>query len=190
MSIVAIKNHIVFRFVDPVNSKGEFEEATTKSGFIIKGGFDKSAKLPRWANVISVGNSCEHIKVGDVILIPALRWTEGIKHEDLFYWKTDETQVVGYKRGDDFTVINTHVLFTPIKEAVTRHASGLMVVRNQPDNTPHGTVVFMCKECEPELAGATIYYDSANFFNEFAIDEIGLSFIKQDDIWAYTPTGE
>lgn len=190
MSITAIKNHIIFRFVDAVNTRGEFEEAVSEGGLYIKGGFDKSAKMPRWATVLSVGTACEHVKAGDTILIPALRWTEGVKHNDQFFWKTDETQVVGYKRGGDFTPINKHVLFKPTKELVSQRSSGLVVISHQSDDTTHGTVVFMDNECEPTLAGSTIYYDSSNFFDDFTVDGIELSFIKEDNIWLYVPAGE
>lgn len=190
MSITAIKNHIVFQFIDPVNSKGEFEEGASAGGIYIKGGHDRSAKLPRWATATSVGGSCKHVRVGDLVLIPALRWTEGVKHDDQYYWKTDETQIVGYKNMGEFFPINEYVLFIPNKEVISQHSSGLVVISHQSDDTPSGKVVFTDVECEPAINKATIYYNTANFFNEFEIDGIELSFIKQDDIWAYTPAGE
>jgi co-chaperonin GroES (HSP10) len=185
MSITAIKNHIVFQFVDPVNSKGEFEEAVSEGGLYIKGGFDKSAKSPRWAIAMSVGKECEYVQAGDKFLVPALRWTEGVKHEDQFFWKTDETQVVGVYRDGNFKPINKHVLFVPKKEAVTTRSSGLMVISHQGDDSAHGKVVFMDTEVETPLMGTTIYYDSSNFFDEFVVDGIELSFIKEDNIWLY-----
>jgi co-chaperonin GroES (HSP10) len=190
MSITAIKNHIVFQFIDPVNTKGEFEEGASAGGIYIKGGYDRSAKLPRWAMVTSAGGKCEHVKVGDLVLIPALRWTEGVKHDDQYFWKTDETQIVGYKSGDEFFPINEHALFIPNKEVISQHSSGLVVISHQSDDTPSGKVVFIAADCEDDLKGATIYYNTANFFNEFEIDGIELSFIKQDEIWAYAPKGE
>ena len=190
MSITAIKNHIVFQFVDPVNSRGEFEEATTEGGIYIKGGFDKSAKSPRWAIATSVGKECKQVQAGDKFLLPALRWTEGVKHEDQFFWKTDETQVVGVYRADNFKPINKYVLFVPKKEAVTTHSSGLVVISHQGDDSAHGKVVFMDTEADTLLMGSTIYYDSSNFFDEFVVDGIELSFIKEDDIWLFVPAEE
>lgn len=186
MTIQAIHNHIIFRFVDEVNSKGEFEESM-KSGFYIKGGYDKSAKMPRWANVLNVGPTCEHVKIGDKILIPALRWTEGVKYQEQRFWKTDESQLVGFERDGKFTPINEHIIFTPIKEHITPSAAGILIVRQTTDDTPSGTVTQIADGCEKELDGGTIYYDNASFFDTFELNNKEYSFIKEEKVIVYAP---
>jgi co-chaperonin GroES (HSP10) len=185
--IRALHNHIIFEFEDPVTAKGEFEETQHKSGIYLKGGFEKSAKSPRWATILNVGPDCDHVCVGDRILIPALRWTEGIKFQDRRYWKTDESQIVGYVHNDEFVLINEYVTFTKFEEVISKHSSGLVVISHIPTDTPHGAVSAIATGCVAELLNSTIYYDGANFFNTFEYDHSELSFIKESDILAYAP---
>jgi hypothetical protein len=190
MTVRAINNHIIFQFVDPVNTKGEFEEAVSEGGLFIKGGFDKSAKLPRWAKVLTVGKDCKLVTPGVTILLPALRWTEGVKHNDEFIWKTDESQVVGYQDGNKLVLINKYIRFTPNKEVVSKSASGLLIVSHTGDGTPSGQVVQIADDCEPELSNATIYYDSNNFFNTFKFEGEEYSFISEDGVIVFAPAEE
>ena len=101
--ITAIYNQIVFQFIDKVNSKGMFEEATSKGGIIILGDTDKSAGQARWAKIISVGPDCSDPlrQEGCEILIENLRWSPGIKFNDQTYWRTDENQLLGYRYPED-----------------------------------------------------------------------------------------
>ncbi len=99
MNIRAIYNQILFQFVDKVNAKGQFEEARSKGGIILIGGFDDSAKQPRWARIVSLGPDCsdELRTSGCEILIENLRWNEGAKLDGQRLWKTDEDQVLAYR---------------------------------------------------------------------------------------------
>jgi hypothetical protein len=188
MTIHAIHNHIIFRFLDAVNSKGEFEEAQHKSGIYLKGGYDKSAKSPRWATVLHAGSTCEHVRTGDKILIPALRWTEGVKYNEDRFWKTDESQIVGYQRDDQaFTPINKFVIFKQVSEKITARSSGLIVIEHTPDDTPSGVVYDIAADCVDDLKHGTVYYDATNFFNTFEYNDTELSFLKEDDVIVYIP---
>ncbi len=103
MNIQAIYNHIVFQFVDSVNTKGMFVEGTTVGGIQLLGDHDKSAKQARWAKIISLGPECSDIlrHEGCEILIEALRWSPGVKYNDQFVWRTDESQLLGYRYPED-----------------------------------------------------------------------------------------
>lgn len=98
MQIRAIKNHIVFQFVDEVTLSGHFVRSH-ESGLILGTHYDDSAKQHRWARVISAGpDCCDEIKQPGVeILIENLRWNEGAKLNGQKYWKTDENQLLGYR---------------------------------------------------------------------------------------------
>lgn len=186
--IRAIHNHIIFKFNDPVNSKGEFEEAAHESGIFLKGGYDKSAKKPRWATVTSVGDRCNTVKVGDTILIPALRWTEGAKIGDDRFWKTDEGQLVGVIRDGKLLLLNKHVTFEHKPETISTSASGLTIISHITHNTPHSAVIDIATDCEPGLHGSQILYNGDTLFDFFKQDGRDLAFIKEEDIIAYSVT--
>lgn len=102
-NIKAIYNHIVFQFLDRVNTRGIFEESSMAGSIIMIGDHDKSAKQPRWAKIISLGPDCSDVlrHEGCEILIDALRWSPGIKYNDEFLWRTDENQLLGYRYPED-----------------------------------------------------------------------------------------
>lgn len=188
MKIKSIHNSFVFKFVDRVNSKGEFERGTTKSGFILQSSADDSAKLPRWVDIINAGPSCEFIKTGDRVLLPALRWTAAGTFDGGKLWKSDETQVVAIA-GVDQTVqpLGSYLIFKQIKADVQKSKSGLFVVSNYSDNTPKGVVELIGPDVVSELSQSTIYYNDANFFDTFKIDTRTLAFIKEENVIAYEP---
>jgi co-chaperonin GroES (HSP10) len=103
MEIRALHNQILFQFVDRVNTIGQFEEQKTEGGILILGDHDKSAKISRWATIVSLGPDCsDELRVpGCKILIENLRWTNGVKYEGQMIWKTDETQLLGYSYPED-----------------------------------------------------------------------------------------
>jgi hypothetical protein len=98
MKLHAIRNHIIFQFVDDIDSKGQFVSKTS-SGFILPGHYDSSAKEARWAKVISAGPECDEVlkREGCEILIAPLRWTKGSRFDGQTFWRTDQNQVLGYK---------------------------------------------------------------------------------------------
>jgi co-chaperonin GroES (HSP10) len=81
--------------------------------------------------------------------------------------------------------LNKHVVFTPIKETITASSSGLLVVQHTSGDTPSGRVKMIAADSCSELENSTIYYDNANFFNAFELDQAEYSFIKEDDIIVY-----
>lgn len=107
MNIRAIHDQILFQFVDRVNSKGQFEEAKSHGGIILMGGFDDSAKQPRWAKIVSIGPLVSKFLgvPGVEILIENLKWTAGQKLEGQTLWKTDESQVLAYRVRDKFGMV-------------------------------------------------------------------------------------
>lgn len=188
MQIKAIRNNIIFKFVDATNTKGEFQKTATQSGIQLLGSFDESAKTPRWVNVVDSGPDCKHVKPGTQALLPALRWTNGTKFNDERIWKTDEKEVVAFRESPTSPVIPADgvVIFTR-QALVKKSTSGLFVVGGTDDETPRGTVVSIGAKCEPELAGSTIVFDGSNFFDDFVVGGVTYSFIKEDEIAAYEP---
>lgn len=94
----AIRNHIIFQFLDKVSTNGQFSR-NTDWGLVIAGHFDDSAKAPRWAKIVSLGPDCgDELRTDNcLILIEPLKWTAGIDFGGQKYWKTDENQVMAYK---------------------------------------------------------------------------------------------
>lgn len=102
MNIKAVKNHIIFEFLDGLNSSRQFTQ-TTASGIQIVGHFDNSAKEPRWGRILAAGPDVDQDLLageGCEILIDALRWTEGVEHEGKKYWRTDDSQVLAFRYAE------------------------------------------------------------------------------------------
>ena len=98
MNITAIRNHIIFQFLDNIDNKGQFTQ-TTASGIFVAGHHESSAKEPRWAKVLSCGpDVCSELtQPGCEILIENLRWTEGVVVAGRKVWRTDDSQVLAYR---------------------------------------------------------------------------------------------
>ncbi len=99
MNIRAIRNHIVFQFLDNVTLAGVFDETKSTGGIVLPSDKHESAKSPRWAKIVCLGPECSDILRGDgcEILIDALRWSPGINYQDTNIWRTDEDQLLGYR---------------------------------------------------------------------------------------------
>jgi hypothetical protein len=95
----AIHNHILFQFVDGVNSRGEFREGQSLGGIELMGGFDTSIKTSRWGRIVSMGPGCskELANSSKEILIENLKWTIGVRFGGETFWRTDEDQVLAYR---------------------------------------------------------------------------------------------
>lgn len=96
MPLKPISNNIVFRFLDKTGSKDgkkQFIE-TTQSGLIIQS-YDESTKENRWGIIEALGPDVKsELKVGDVILVEALKWTNSFKVDDAPVWITTEDCVL------------------------------------------------------------------------------------------------
>lgn len=186
MTIRAIKNSIIFRFLDKVNSKGEFEKGTTNSGLYVRATVDDSAKAPRWVTVLGAGPECKWIKDGCQVLLPALRWTAASRLDGESYWKSDETQVAAMRTDEnsDLIPLNSYVILTR-EEKHTTTKSGLVVVGNMDTNTPRGKVVGLGPDCATELNNTTVLFNDMSVYEDFTHKNEKLTFIKQDDVIAY-----
>jgi co-chaperonin GroES (HSP10) len=188
MQLKAIKNHIIFQFVDEVDSKGRFVE-TTKWGFQIPGHFDNSAKTPRWADVVKVGPECEGVKAGQQILINALKWTPSFKFNDNRMWRTDEEQVAAVRTSPNAALkpLRDVIVFRRHDDIVNQGKHGLLVVGETVVDTPKGTVTALGPGCAIELKNAVIYYSEENFFNKFEHKEEQLRYIDEPSVLVYEP---
>lgn len=191
MTLKAYKNHILFRFLDAVNTRGEFERAKTSFGLELVGGFDNSAKQPRWAEALAVGPDVKNVHEGDWFLLPALRWTERVVFEDQSYWKTREEEVVCVRSADENSTpapLNNFVLFKRAEAQALTSSAGLIIVGGTVDTTPTGTVISVAPEVMQELLGARIYFNGSSFFDDVTDRVPGVfSFIRESSIVAYEP---
>lgn len=181
MTLKPIKNTFIFKFLDSINSKGQFNKDTTESGIILQSSFDDSAKEPRWVKVDIVGHECQDIKPGDTVLLPALRWTSGVKFEDEKIWKSDEMQAVAVLE-DTIVPLRDFVIFKKFKEEEKVSSFGLVIVGDPQSHSPRGTVVATGPDCVDAMLGDTLYYDDANFNDTFTVDGVEYAFIKEDKI--------
>jgi hypothetical protein len=93
-----LHNHIMFQFEDEVIGSGQnmkFKE-TTEWDFTVSRE-EEAVKQSRWATITHVGPNVTSVKVGDVALIEALKWTTGVVYENERYWRTDEEKVLALR---------------------------------------------------------------------------------------------
>lgn len=187
MKLHAIRNHIIFQFVDKTDSKGQFVEET-KWGLQITGSFDDSAKLPRWGTVISTGPDCADVEPGQQVLIHALKWTSWFEVDGEKMWRTDESQVAVIRPNAEAAprVLGKNVLFKRLDSRIDKTNTGLYVVGDSgSSNTPHGKVVIAGPDCEETLEfGDIIHFSDANFFSKFVYNDMQLWYIDEQDILA------
>lgn len=188
MNLKPINNTILFQFVDPVNTKGEFEGGVSAGGIQLQSGHQDSATRPRWVRVTGAGPDVKIVKEGQLALLPALRWTPVIKFNGDKFWKTDATEIVAIVDDNGALVAcNTFVLFAQLKNQAMRQV-GLLQVVGGINDTPRGKVTAIGDKVDTaELATSTIYYSDVNFFDTFKVGDADVSFIKEDAIIAYEP---
>lgn len=103
MSIRAIKNHILFTFIDELNSVGWFKEGESKGGIALLANHSDSAGKSRWANIVSLGPDCtSELKPEHQILIENLQWTDGVNYKpdgitNQKIWRTDDSKILAYR---------------------------------------------------------------------------------------------
>lgn len=93
-NIKPLTNNILFQFVDEVRD-GMFYDVE-KSGIIVGKHTNSTAKDARWGKVLAVGPDvkADEVKVGQKIMIEALRWTEAFKVGGDKYWFTRVNEVM------------------------------------------------------------------------------------------------
>lgn len=93
----AIRNHIVFQFVDEeIKHMGvnQFEESTNWGFKYVR--VDESTGRARWITVVSVGHEVpEEIQPGMRVLVDNLKWSPGFEHDFETYWRTDSDHILG-----------------------------------------------------------------------------------------------
>lgn len=186
MTLTPIKNTFIFKFQEALNSKGQFEKDVTESGIILQSNFDDSAKETRWVVVTVVGRECSDIRAGDEVLLPALRWTSGVKFGDETVWKSDEMQAVAKrdKRDNVIVPLRDTVIFKPLVEEEVVSSFGIVLVKDPEANSPRGVIVAIGPDCTDARIGDVVFYNGANFFDTFKFDGEQLAFIKEANILA------
>ena len=111
MKIEAIQNHIIFEFLDKVNSAGMFEREKTEGGIELLKSVDDSASVARWARIVSLGPECnKELQASNCeILIEHLKWTAGVEFNNRKVWRTDESNVLAYRIPDGSTTSSFEV---------------------------------------------------------------------------------
>lgn len=100
MSVRAIHDHIVFQFEDLGTRQTSYNQTREQFKHVTDWGFeysdfDESLNMARWVNVIAVGKDVDpEIRVGDRILVDALKWTESVEDGKTPYWKTTNDHVL------------------------------------------------------------------------------------------------
>lgn len=92
MSLKPINSNVVFKFLDDTfkaGGKRQFQSVTA-SGIVIQSQ-DESVKENRWGVIQAIGPDVKsELKVGDVILVEALKWTQAFKVDGENVWLTSE----------------------------------------------------------------------------------------------------
>lgn len=94
MKLLPLGNIVMFQFLEQtIGKQGSFLEKPRESGIVILSS-KNSQKVHRWGRVFAAGPKAE-VKEGDLILIEALMWMEGVKlDDDTKVWKTDDSKIL------------------------------------------------------------------------------------------------
>lgn len=95
MKVSLFEDKIAFRFKEEIVNGGFVN--TTESGLLIQEDHSKQLNEPRWGVVMQTGPDCTEVEEGDIILIEAPMWTNGIEVEDEGiedFWLTREQNVI------------------------------------------------------------------------------------------------
>lgn len=183
-----LNDNILFQFVDQLNSQNQFKKTQTESGIILAGDtFDSSAKEARWAVVESVGPKVEGIAAGDHILIPALRWTEGVNTGDRKVWMTKVNEVVAKRTAGagPLIAIGDWVLFKRVAQERTKMHGSLVVVEAH-DPTIRGTIDYVGPTVDSTQVqpGMKLLFVDPNFLDTAKTPFGMLSFVRESTILA------
>lgn len=93
MTLKPLKNIVMFTFLDETGgAKGAFSAALAESGIILPASVSLQ-KTHRWGRVVAAGPEAEVVE-GDLILVEALMWMEGVKFDGRKVWKTDDSKIL------------------------------------------------------------------------------------------------
>jgi beta-lactam-binding protein with PASTA domain len=101
--IRALRNNILFTFDQDIVQVDDGKSASTAFGEILDWGFafssfKESTEQARWGTVFETGPDVDPIiKRGMHILIDKLKWTNGVKFDNMILWRTDDDCVLGYE---------------------------------------------------------------------------------------------
>ncbi len=90
MKLTPIHEGIAFTFLDEYSNGFN----NVSDGGIIFKSYEHDTATSRWAKVLAIGPEVKYVKVGDIIYIENLRWTEGYLIEDQRVWFTIEREVM------------------------------------------------------------------------------------------------
>lgn len=101
MALRPLGNSFLFAFCNDTQD-GVFK-AKNKGRIIIAGvTMDKQGDYARWVKVLAIGPKVIDFKVGDIVLVSALKWTKGFDHDGVKVWQSHEPQVLAI--ADDESV--------------------------------------------------------------------------------------
>lgn len=93
--ITAICDQIIFEFIDGFSNQTlkQFADKTEWGFEIVR--HKESLEFPRWVRVLSIGpDVSDNIKVGMLVLVEPLKWTNEYKVNGNRYWNTTEKHVL------------------------------------------------------------------------------------------------
>lgn len=102
MSLKPINSNVVFEFLDKTikkNGNRQFQ-TTTNSGIVLQS-FDDGTKENRWGIIKAIGPDVKSdLKIGDTILVEALKWTQSFSVDNETVWLTTEDCILLVKEED------------------------------------------------------------------------------------------
>lgn len=102
MALKPLGKAFLFSFVNDTYG-GQFVERNSGVIQLTNQDLQNQATLSRWVKVVAIGNTVVDFKVGDIVLVEALKWTRELKYEGVKYWKSDETKVLAIAEDESVT---------------------------------------------------------------------------------------
>lgn len=91
--LVLFRNDFTFKFVDKVTSDGFFDQGSEN---IITFSDKTDNKRAREVIIEEVGTKCQYVKTGDRVILEALMWTVGFKHNGEKTWISNEDKILAF----------------------------------------------------------------------------------------------
>ena len=183
MTLKIRANNIAFQFDQGTTSKG-FSDTTTASGIVLVKSVNRDSKQPKWGKVVGIGNESKYHDMSRV-LIPALRWTEGLQLPNLGkVWMTHDEELIACVSKEGFKALNDYVKLKDVSY-VDVIRSTIAIVQDESDYTRprYGTVVEVGPDATDVVVGDKIIFSGANF-NEDEENGIKYLYVKESEILA------
>jgi hypothetical protein len=107
MAVRPLGTSFLFAFINETK-KGIFTQKNKGMIFLPNAApdLDRQGDFARFAKVLAIGEGVTDFKVGDIVLIAALKWQKGFEYDGVKIWRSHQEQVIAIYESDDLDAIS------------------------------------------------------------------------------------